>query len=82
MQIREEDDVIRLEDAYRHDEVMIMVGDPETGRPLLTLSVTKNGDALIECEHGNLARGIRQLNEVLSQTISGSTVQNLPKATS
>jgi hypothetical protein len=75
MQIRDEEDKIRLEDALRHDDVMVMVGDPETGRPLLTLSVTHNGDGLIEYEPGDLAAGIRQLNRVLSQATRGQIPQ-------
>jgi hypothetical protein len=71
MQIRDEEDQIRLEDAFRHDEVMVMVGDPDTGRPLVTFSVTKNGDGLIEYEPGDLAAGIRQLNQILSQATRG-----------
>lgn len=71
MQIIDEDDKIRVEDALRHDDVMVMVGDPDTGRPLLTLSVTRNGDGLIEYEPGDLAAGIRQLNKILSQATRG-----------
>lgn len=75
MQIKDEDDKIRLEDALRHDDVMVMVGDPATGRPLLTLSVTRNGDGLIEYEPGDLAAGIRQLNRILSGLSRGEVPQ-------
>jgi hypothetical protein len=71
MQIKDEQDKLRVADALRHDEAMVMVGDPETGRPLLTLSVTKNGDGIIEYEPGDLAAGIRQLNQILSQATRG-----------
>ncbi len=75
MQIRDEEDKLRLADALRHDDVMVMVGDPDTGRPLLTLSVTRNGDGLIEYEPGDLAAGIVQLNKVLSELSRGEVPQ-------
>ncbi len=71
MQITDEADTIRLEDALQHDNVMVMVGDPETGRPLLTLSVTRDGNGLIEYEPGDLAAGIVQLNTALSKLARG-----------
>ena len=71
MQIKDEQDKIRVEDAKRHDDVMVMVGDPQTGRPLLTLSVTKGGDGFIEYEPGDLAAGIYQLNQIISQATRG-----------
>ncbi len=71
MQIKDEDHAVRVGDAYLHDEVMVMVGDPQSGRPILTLSVTKDGQALIEYEPGDLAAGIRQLNQIISQGLRG-----------
>jgi hypothetical protein len=71
MQIKDEQDELRVADALRHDDVMVMVGDPATGRPLLTLSVTRNGDGLIEYEPGDLAAGILELNKVLAKLSRG-----------
>jgi hypothetical protein len=71
MQIRDEQDVIRIEDALHYDDVMVMVGDPDTGRPLLTLSVTKEGTGIIEYEPKDLAAGIVQLNRILAQATRG-----------
>lgn len=60
----------RVQDAGEHDEVFIMVGDPAGGdRPLLQLSVTKDGYAVIEYEPSDLAAGIRQLNKVISEAL-------------
>lgn len=82
MKIQDEQDVIRLEDALRYDDVMVMVGDPETGRPLLTLSVTEDGTGLIEYEPKDLAAGIMQLNRILAQATRGqipvAEVRTLP----
>lgn len=71
MQITDEADVLRLEDALRHDDVMVVVGDPHTGRPLLILSVTNDGNGMIEYEPGDLAAGIVQLNIALSGLARG-----------
>jgi len=71
MQIRDEESRTRVDDALKHDELMVMLNDPETSRPLLTLSVTKEGTGIIEYEPGDLAAGIRQLNHVLSTALHG-----------
>jgi predicted ArsR family transcriptional regulator len=71
VQIKDEQDKLRVLDALRHDDVMVMIGDPNTGRPLVTFSVTRNGDGLIEYEPGDLAAGILELNKVLAQLSRG-----------
>lgn len=71
MKIYDEQDAIRRADALVHDEVMVQVGDPNTGQPLLTLSVTKDGNAIVEYEPGALATGIRELNKLISKSLRG-----------
>lgn len=72
MEIYDETDAIRRDDAQIHDEVMVMIGDPDTGRPLLTLSVTKDGHGIIEYDDEiDLAAGIVQLNQLLSRSLRG-----------
>lgn len=61
--------VQRLADAGAHDELLIMINDPDSGRPLIRLSVTKEGHGIIEADDGDLAPGIRQLNRVLSDAL-------------
>ncbi len=72
MLIKDEATQDRVSDAERHDAVFIMVGEPGTDRPLLKLSVTKWGDALVEFDDGDLAAGIRQLSAVLSQALAAA----------
>jgi hypothetical protein len=76
MQITDEDSAQRIEDAGEHDQVMLMVGEPGTERPLIIFSVNKNGDAFIEYDPGDLAAGIRQLNALLSGSLRGTLETN------
>lgn len=68
MRITSEVDGLRVEDAKAHDEVFAMIGDPGSGRPLIKLSVTKDGNGIIEYDEEDLADGIRMLSRMLSRT--------------
>lgn len=75
MRITDESALTRIHDAAEHDDVLIIVGelvDDDRERPLLTLSVNKDGDGFIEYEEGDLAAGIRQLNRILSGSLTGT----------
>lgn len=72
MRVVDEQDRIRVADAEQHDECLVMIAD-ESGRPLLKLSVTKEGHGIIEADDGDLAPGIRQLNKILSAALRGET---------